>query len=106
MNILALNPYKNYSESSTLAPETLHLHSSRTTFLLPATSIGHAYKKQAKQAQLRTKHYKNPLKERARSYYRQSARNTKNGATVEKTQLSKDLYYSRKENYKLDLFYL
>ena len=50
MNILALNPYNNCSDSSTLVLATLHLHSSRTAFLLLATSIGHTYKKQAKQA--------------------------------------------------------
>jgi len=31
------------SESSTLALESLHLHSSRTAFILPATSIGHTH---------------------------------------------------------------
>ena len=52
------------------------------------------------------KHYKNAIKERARTYKHKGARNIENRAIVEKTQLSKDLYYSRKENYKLDLFYL
>ena len=40
----------------------------------------------------------------ARSYDRESARDAKNEATAEKIQLSKDLYYSIKEIYKLDLF--
>ena len=61
----------SYSESSTLALETLNpqLLNCAPLFIL-ATSIGHAYKKQAKQAQLRTqyqtkeKYYKNTLKER------------------------------------------
>ena len=33
-------------------------------------------------------------KERARGYDRESARNIENGATVEKIQLSKNLYYN------------
>jgi len=41
------------------------------------------------------------IKGEARNYDHESARNTEN---VEKTQLSKDLYYDRKDNYKLDLF--
>ena len=47
---------------------------------------------------------RNALKERARNYGRKRARNAENEATVKEIQLSKDLYYSGKENYKLDLF--
>jgi len=37
-------------------------------------------------------------------YGYENARNAENEATVEKKQLSEDLYYNRIENYKLDLF--
>ena len=47
---------------------------------------------------------RNALKERARNYGRKRARNAENEATVKEIQLSKDLYYNRKENYKLNLF--
>ena len=47
---------------------------------------------------------KNVLKDRAHGYGYENARNTENEATVEKKQLSEDLYYNRIENYKLDLF--
>ena len=36
-------------------------------------------------------------KKRARSYDHENARNTRNGATIEKTQLLNNLYYNRKE---------
>ena len=36
---------------------------------------------------------KNALKDRARCYGYENARNTENEATVEKKQLSEDLYY-------------
>jgi hypothetical protein len=68
------------------------------------------YIETSKQAQLIKEHqagekfYKNTLKKRARSYDYESAGNLENGATVEKIQLSDNLYYKRKENYKLDLF--
>lgn len=70
------------------------------------------YIETSKQAQLIKEHQageklcKSTLKKRARSYDHESVRNTENRATVEKIQLSDDLYYKRKENYKLDLFYL
>jgi len=82
----------------------LHLHSSRTAFLLLATSIGHAIHETNKTSTTEEKYYKNAIKERARTYKHKGARNIENRAVVEKTQLSKDLYYNKKENYKLNLF--
>jgi hypothetical protein len=78
--------------------------------LLLGTIIGQTYKANNK-IHLRTIHQnkerlkKNALKDRARCYGYESARNTENGERVEKKQLSEDLHYKRKQkNYELHLF--
>jgi hypothetical protein len=99
-------------ESSTLVLKTLNLQSSWITLLLTSHKYRtEAYKKPNKQERLRTdtpkkrKASKECTKGLARCYGHESARNTENGARVEKKHLSEDLCYKREQiNYKLHLF--
>ena len=82
-NILAFNPDKSYLESSTLALETLHPHSSQIAFFLLATNIGTNIEETSKtsttknRALTEEKHYKNVLKNRAQCYDQKSVGNIK-----------------------------
>ena len=98
VRVTCLSPLKIYSYcSSALAHlEFLILQASNND---PSTRSKHRATIQSKQVQLRTIHQnngkalKNALKDSARCYGYENARNTKNGATKEKKQLSEDLYY-------------
>ena len=68
MNILALNPDNNCSESSTLALATLYLHSSRTAFLSTRNKHRHkhARNKQTSTTKKRALNRRKTLQERTK----------------------------------------
>ena len=99
-NILVLNLYNNYSESSTIALAS-RSSSSQLSNCAPFYSWQASGTNIQKISEISTtknnisnkrKLQKIALKGRARNYNRESTRNTYNGATVEKIQLLKNLY--------------
>ena len=104
-NILVLNLYNNYSENSTIALASRSSSSQLSNCISFYSQQASGTNIQArKTSTTEEKHYKNAIKKRAWTYKHKGARNIENRAIVEKTQLSKDLYYNGKENYKLNLF--
>jgi len=114
VRVTCLSPMKNYSYYSSLLFSSCSLGSidsssfKQWSFYSKQTSGNHT-----KQTTSTTKNNtpiqkkgfkKSALKDKARCYGYENARNAENEATVEKKQLSEDLYYNRIENYKLDLF--